>query len=383
MDCEKFNECLDNYENLSEENRVMMAVHAAECESCKRELEFMLSIMETVRTLPKIDTPPDFMDNLNLRIDAVERENRRIAKRIALNIRKNRKRYATAAACFALVAVLTANGKSLIGNMDGSDGSDGGVIIETTVTENSDTAQTQDVEAISEEADTADTAEAAAVEAETAETQTNSAAEPVVKSIKTVAAANTAQTDNQTAAAVAVTAEPVAVTADASEEADTAVSTDTETVADTAIVAETPAAVESAEGYALQTNSAADGSDGYATTEVASHPHGEMPPNGGWEESDAQVDYSLAEVGSIAKGRSYNEETNKEKAIGSLKISESDAERAMDVILMYSYGFSDEYYSTNADSLSMMLSKLSQKGVDYKNYIPSYDGDITFKLVIQ
>ncbi|MCC8160333.1 MAG: hypothetical protein LIO53_03295 [Oscillospiraceae bacterium] len=381
MDCEKFNECLDNYENLSEENRMMMAVHAAECESCKRELEFMLSIMETVKTLPKIETPPDFMDNLNLRIDAEEREKRRIAKRVFLNVRRNWKQYATAAACFALVAVLTANGKDLIGNMYGNDD---GVIQETAVTENSDAQQSQSDEILNE-SEPAGTEETVIADAEITETEENYTVSSDISPTKTTVLASVSQTNNTAGeAAAAVTAEPVAESAEMPVSADTDTSDGTdvivETEANNAAEEQTAAVTESSDGYALQTYEAANES-GYAAVETTSRPQGEYaPPNG---ESNAQTDYSLAEVGSIARGRSYDEERNREKAIGNLKISESDAEKAMDVILLYSYALDDVYYSTNADSLSMMLSKLSQKGVGYKNYIPSYDGDITFKLVIQ
>ena len=45
MNCDKFNECLDNYENLSDETKHKMDKHALECANCKSELEFMRSII--------------------------------------------------------------------------------------------------------------------------------------------------------------------------------------------------------------------------------------------------------------------------------------------------------------------------------------------------
>ena len=47
MNCDKFNECLDNYENLSDETKHKMDKHALECANCKSELEFMRSIIST------------------------------------------------------------------------------------------------------------------------------------------------------------------------------------------------------------------------------------------------------------------------------------------------------------------------------------------------
>ena len=37
MNCDKFNECLDNYENLSDETKQKMDKHALECANCKSE----------------------------------------------------------------------------------------------------------------------------------------------------------------------------------------------------------------------------------------------------------------------------------------------------------------------------------------------------------
>jgi hypothetical protein len=50
MNCDKFNECLDNYENLSDETKHKMDKHALECANCKSELEFMRSIISTAKS---------------------------------------------------------------------------------------------------------------------------------------------------------------------------------------------------------------------------------------------------------------------------------------------------------------------------------------------
>ena len=54
MNCDKFNECLDNYENLSDETKQKMDKHALECANCKSELEFMRSIISTAKSLPDV-----------------------------------------------------------------------------------------------------------------------------------------------------------------------------------------------------------------------------------------------------------------------------------------------------------------------------------------
>ena len=69
MDCEKFREMLDNYSDLSPQELDTLEAHALVCGECKRELEFMRSIINTVQSLPEIDPPADFLDKINERID--------------------------------------------------------------------------------------------------------------------------------------------------------------------------------------------------------------------------------------------------------------------------------------------------------------------------
>ena len=135
MNCDKFNECLDNYENLSDETKQKMDKHALECANCKSELEFMRSIISTAKSLPDINVPVDFMEKLNVRIDEEEKKKARITRRVMRNVRRNWKQYTAAAACFALVAVVTANSNMFVDKMNGNDD---GVIQEETVVTDSD-----------------------------------------------------------------------------------------------------------------------------------------------------------------------------------------------------------------------------------------------------
>ena len=90
MNCDKFNECLDNYENLSDETKQKMDKHALECANCKSELEFMRSIISTAKSLPDINVPVDFMEKLNVRIDEEEKKKARITRRVMRNVRRDR-----------------------------------------------------------------------------------------------------------------------------------------------------------------------------------------------------------------------------------------------------------------------------------------------------
>ena len=96
MNCDKFNECLDNYENLSDETKQKMDKHALECANCKSELEFMRSIISTAKSLPDINVPVDFMEKLNVRIDEEEKKKARITRRVMRNVRRNWKQYTAA-----------------------------------------------------------------------------------------------------------------------------------------------------------------------------------------------------------------------------------------------------------------------------------------------
>ena len=81
MDCEKFREMLDNYSDLSPQELDTLEAHALVCGECKRELEFMRSIINTVQSLPEIDPPADFLDKINERIDKEERLPVRICRK--------------------------------------------------------------------------------------------------------------------------------------------------------------------------------------------------------------------------------------------------------------------------------------------------------------
>ena len=134
MDCESFGKYLDNYESLTEKEKSDMDEHAANCEECRAELDFFLSMIATAKSLPKIEPPSDFMDKLNARLDA---EDKRVvsASGIIGHFRRYGTRYAAAAACLALVAVITANRSLLTGKMDTAP--DGVIREETTVSDGS------------------------------------------------------------------------------------------------------------------------------------------------------------------------------------------------------------------------------------------------------
>ena len=137
MNCDKFNECLDNYENLSDETKQRKWINTHwNVQIAKVNLKFMRSIISTAKSLPDINVPVDFMEKLNVRIDEEEKKKARITRRVMRNVRRNWKQYTAAAACFALVAVV--NVLTAICSSIRSNGNDDGVIQEETVVTDSD-----------------------------------------------------------------------------------------------------------------------------------------------------------------------------------------------------------------------------------------------------
>ena len=77
--------------------KLMMAEHAAECKSCRDDMDFMLSIIGVIKGLPEIKAPDDFLDRLNARIDLEESKRKRGENKLNfeiccyLNVWKRRK----------------------------------------------------------------------------------------------------------------------------------------------------------------------------------------------------------------------------------------------------------------------------------------------------
>lgn len=383
MDCKKFREYLDNYENLSTEEKLEMTEHTAVCGDCADELDFMLSVIETARSLPQIASPPDFIDKLNIRLDAVDEKKQRTAIRVMMNARKNWRQYTAAAACFALVAVLIANGSSLLGGMEPSDG---GVIQEETIVTGGISPLTSDTPSDAERSAAVKTAETnkqsapaekndEKAEESLGKTENGAGEKTRVTSAPVINTAAAAGAPSKSAAIVPVSAqakpEPVKNGANS-------------TVKATEIPAVNDKSADG--GYSMAPADEIAGLGSVSLPETETTPYNEAPKPA----EDITKSYSLAKEGSIAHGQYYRidrngnpikEETN--KAIGTIKISSDDVEEAMDVILQYSYNEGDDLYQTDSANLSLMLSTLNGKGVSYTNYTPGCTGDIKFVLVIK
>lgn len=379
MNCERFKEYLENYENLDDEQKAEMNTHAAECEECRSELEFFLSIIETTKSLPKIEPPADFMDKLNIRIDGEERIKRNAARRIIRNMRHNWKQYAAAAACFALVAVVTANGRMFVDKMNGSDD---GVITENTVKDGDNISD--DVPVIMPDSDVADSQAAGEkideVNNQTTDNVNNTDGAAVEKKTKLASNSNSNK-------AASVSAEPT----EPSETAKTSNSANTSS--EEAAAAASVKAAETASNESLPNENAAqqDTEDNYDTA-PSSMTYGANDKSRSADQKNAVNGYSIDdEDGVIAYGTYYRidkdgnpiDEAKEPKAIGKLKISSDDADKALNVINQYPHGEDGDLYTIDSASMTLILSSLRTQGINYTNYTLAGDGNIKFRIVFE
>ena len=363
MDCGHFGKNLDNYENLTKAEKMEMSKHAAECKSCGRELDFMLSIIETTKSLPKIEPPSDFMEKLNLRIDMEERKKRNMTARIAANVHKNWRQYTAAAACLALVAVITSNGMSLVGKMTGSD--DGVIYDETQIADNAAPMTTPSAVVPNTPADNgSDTVKA--------ENSTDEAL-----------SANTVMNNSVNVASAKTTASPSVTKGRTASTSKTEVKTEINTPAPVVTHTEAPKdeTISSAGNGIAVANLNSD------VNSIAAHNDDNHESDYSGKERNVPSDYSLADSGELMIARyeapEEGEDEDSKKAIGKIKISTEDIDEAMDVIMQYSHDVSGDFYMTDSANLSLMFSSLIKKGVNYTNYTPAYEGNIKFQLVIE
>ena len=94
MICSEFFELLDNYESLTDEQRTEMEKHTAECETCRKELEFFKSVIQVSASIPSPKAPATLIDKVNAKLDA--------EKTVVVGFRWNFRVLSTVAACLAI-----------------------------------------------------------------------------------------------------------------------------------------------------------------------------------------------------------------------------------------------------------------------------------------
>lgn len=401
MKCEDFGKYLDNFETLSEREKSDMFLHAEKCEECRKELEFFTSMLNTVRSLPPIEPPADFMERLNERLD---KEDEKVIKPsgVLYHVRRNWMQYSALAACFALVAVLTANSGIFFDHTPKPETDDVIIGTDTTAQQGSGDASGAADNGVSE-ADKAKIAEAnAAVDK----------LDPSYVAGGTLIASNNANNSNKAANAntsgrtVSYAAQSVSSVRTGTSSASAAVSAaPAQTESAPAVheetgetVYEAPAAAEAAAVAEKTEKASSNVKDDYGialssntrTMETASYDVRVEEVR----RDDIASGYTLADTSAvnddIAQGRYYKLDKNgnpvtedtEAKAVGSLRIAAADADKAMEIISNYPHGEDGDLYTTDSGHFSLMLSMLSTEGISYTNYTPAGGGDVQFRIII-
>lgn len=128
MICSEFFELLDSYESITDEQKLEMEKHIAECETCRKEFEFFKSVISNLASIPSPEAPKTLIDKVNAKLDA--------EKTVVVGFRWNFRVLSTVAACLAIgLAVGINNG--YIKDAITDNGTDG--VISQTVVEDPDT----------------------------------------------------------------------------------------------------------------------------------------------------------------------------------------------------------------------------------------------------
>lgn len=406
MSCEEFNRMLDNYENLTEQEKLILNEHAGECESCRDELDFMLTIIMQLNTLPRIETPYDFKDKLNKRISLEDFEDRKI-NRMLNGIRRNYKRYSTIAACLVLAVIVGLNGKSIIDNMVRTD--DGGVIIETNSASETGSPEINSASEIKPQAGS-DTAEISAEVSknETSDNQSGNiskqgtAANNTESGIKSFSVSfNSFSQKQQIEPIKPDMSESINLIENVPQSG--AVPALSRSIVEARAVGENSAADQPA----LQNDDAAinaqtSGSENENTEKSVENytvakdvyrlPDQEMTDEE--NEASTNTDDSIVQdleiddnsEFAIARGRYYIMTDSGYVNINNneLGVNGEDAERALELIQQYTDVSDDSYYVINSENISPMLEQMDREGIDYQNNVENYDSEkVGFKLVIE
>ncbi len=376
MNCNKFKEYLDNYENLTEAEKSEMISHTLECADCKSEFDFFMSVVETVKSLPKIEPPSDFMDKLNARISAEERENNRLSRRILNNVRRNYRQYAAAAACFALVAVIVSNGKLFTDSMNrGDDAVTDNSVLPITDTTPPPSLPDNIADASAVQNPTSPTQSKADVPAQRDGNKADASSEKPTSGVqaassggtKVSASSSSVSTESgQRTASYAAGTENLG--ASAPGEADTSVS-DSETQTDS----------EPITSQGTDAPSYNSGYEGYMIDEPMGMRIAQVPEDEENLPSSYDIDdKAAAMLAKIPASDVPNESSD--IAVGKLRISSDSEETAMSVIERYSYNIEDEMYAVNAENFANMLSLLNLENVEYADYTIQSGGIVRFRV---
>ena len=389
MICNDFQKMLDNYENLSETERLQMTVHAGECEKCREDLDFLLAVINTAKCLPDIKAPEDFIDKLNARIDLEDIQMRREA-RSKRSFAFGWKKYGSVAACMLLAAVIGVNGKSLVSRMSGQNTGDGVITEEKIVSDGSSAPSAQTPAAINTPAASQALAESSAPKADIAAIPSLTA--PVYTPASTPKPANTASGASNTSSSAGVSKSVLTVTPSvtrtpskptaaptAAPAENTAASEDV--IKGFSIAEETPSPDTAAEPYTLAKGT-------YVTPDKNTRATEQKVNTDDLTAGEATSELALGLYTPIDKDGNPTEYAVIAEPIqgapvsSSILVSSEDEEKVRSLMNKYVTGNYDAYYMTTEDKLNNMFEEMDREGINYENYIDNNGGRISFRLVI-
>lgn len=389
MVCEEFEHMLDNYESLTDKEKLMMAEHAAECKSCRDDMDFMLSIIGVTKALPEIKAPDDFLDRLNVRIDLEEIKGKR-KRRLHRLVMTDWKRYSAAAACLLLAAVVGVNGNMLVSRMSGN-GS--GVITEERVTsDDSNRNNESEYELTSEQDNIAEPVSDASLmplpssppEKTEQLTVPQITAQPKKESVPAQNNRRAVPAVNPATDAPVYTQRPIAAQPKRENDADF--------VSGFELAKETPVPEDNAvtpEPYTLAR-------ENYRIP-IESVPYGETASIDENNEISTVDGYSLAKnKAEIALGMytpidkdgnptDYPVEPKKVSDVpsgSSILVSSEDEGKVRSLMDRYITGNYGIYYMTTEDKLNRLFEEMDKAGINYEKFISSSTEKISFKLVV-
>lgn len=383
MTCEEFAKLLDNYENLTDEEKSAINEHTLQCEQCRAELDFTLAIIAELNTLPAIEVPADFGAKLNERLDLEKRAASGLGGRILSSARRYCGRYSAVAACLALAVVIGANGKTIMERLNPADGGNNPVTavtdktpepaVDKTPTDTADTPQTKTEPAKQEVASSGiqtAMADISGDKSDAAPVRKTSGQSAYVAPVREIPESVNEITVNQSEKARESVYEAPAETSDAERTAD-------ENAGTAAAFAESRSANRGSDNYTI-----ARGVYRLPDPEIA---EAEAPEHINIESLDISEIDTQPEI-TIARGRYYIPSDEGYVSLGDgneIGVSGEDAERAAELIGQYAEE-NDPYYVINSEDIPSMLEHMDGEGIKYENKMGNSDNEkVGFKLVIE
>lgn len=369
MTCEEFSKMLDNYESLTDSEKLALNEHAGECAQCRDELDFMLAIIKQLNTLPKIQPPADFAAKLNERLDS-EKPGIGGFDRVLASVRRNYKQYSTVAACLVLAVIIGANGKTLLDRIPAdTDAVPGVTATDSPSAPTPIAAEFAEVPFVTDNGAASDGGQQVTAERRSVETASAGGNITFIQSMsESINQVDMSNIENQPAPAY-----------------DTNMSDMGRSVSGEDAAMETVSSEPNKSSSKRRNYTIARGVYRLPDERIAQEESGISAMSQDEVLQISEIDGRGDKT--IARGRYYipadegNISVNTDNEIG---VNSADAERAEELIQQYANRVDDLYYVIDAESIPSMLEHMEGEGIDYQSKVNNADNEeVSFKLVIE